>query len=91
MRTKSITLSPEVERFVTEEVESGQYATEDEAVNALLEKEMRRKSEFVWLKEQVALGLEQAERGEFVEFDAEKIAEKIKVEGRKRLAACKQP
>jgi antitoxin ParD1/3/4 len=87
MGTKSITLSPEIERFVTEEVESGQYATEDEAVNALLEKEMRRKSEFAWLKEQVALGLEQAERGEFVEFDAEK----IKVEGRKRLAACKQP
>ena len=87
MGTKSITLSPEVERFVTEEVESGQYATEDEVVNALLEKEMRRKSECAWLKEQVALGLEQAERGEFVEFDAEK----IKLEGRKRLAACKQP
>jgi hypothetical protein len=32
----SLSLSPDVEQFVTKKVGSGQYATKDEAVNAIV-------------------------------------------------------
>ena len=37
MGTLSISLSPDVERFVSKKVESAQYTTKDEVVNALLQ------------------------------------------------------
>lgn len=73
MGTNIITLSPNVKRFVGRQVETGRYASEEEAVNSLLEKELTRRKELAWLKEKIATGLEEAERGEFVEFTAEDI------------------
>jgi Arc/MetJ-type ribon-helix-helix transcriptional regulator len=40
MGTLSLSLSPDVERFVAKQVESDQYATKDQAVNALLQKQI---------------------------------------------------
>ncbi len=50
METLSISLSPDVERFVTKKVESAQYTTKDEVVNTLLQEQMRREWEQAWTK-----------------------------------------
>ena len=83
MSTLSITLSPALGRFLKEEKEAENYASTQEAVNAVLKKEMRRKQELAWLKKKIAVGVAQADRGEFVEFSAKDIIR----EGRKRLLA----
>jgi Arc/MetJ-type ribon-helix-helix transcriptional regulator len=83
MGTLSISLSPDVERFVTKKVESAQYTTKDEVVNAIVQKQMRREWEQAWIKQKIAISQELARRGELVESDVEK----MKAEGQKRLAA----
>ncbi len=83
METLSISLSPDVERFVTKKVESVQYTTKDEVVNAIVQKQMRREWEQAWIKQKIAISQELARRGELVESDVEK----MKAEGQKRLAA----
>ena len=83
MGTLSISLSPDVERFVTKKVESVQYTTKDEVVNAIVQKQMRREWEQAWIKQKIAISQELARRGELVESDVEK----MKAEGQKRLAA----
>jgi Arc/MetJ-type ribon-helix-helix transcriptional regulator len=83
MGTLSISLSPDVERFVTKKVESAQYTTKDEVVNTLLQEQMRREWEQAWSKQKIAIRSELARRGELVESDVEK----MKTEGQKRLAA----
>jgi Arc/MetJ-type ribon-helix-helix transcriptional regulator len=65
MGTLSISLSPDVERFVTKKVESAQYTTKDEVVNALLQEQMRREWELAWAKQKIVIGSEFARHGEF--------------------------
>jgi Arc/MetJ-type ribon-helix-helix transcriptional regulator len=65
MGTLSISLSPDVEWFVTKKVESAQYTTKDEVVNSLLQEQMRCEWEQAWIKQKIAIGSELARRGEF--------------------------
>jgi Arc/MetJ-type ribon-helix-helix transcriptional regulator len=83
MGTISLSLSPDAEQFITKKVGSGQYATKDEVVNAIVQKQMRREWELTWIKQKIAISQELARRGELIEFDVEK----MKAEGQKRLAA----
>jgi hypothetical protein len=46
-------------------VESAQYTTKDEVVNALLQEQMRREWELGWTKQKIAIRSELAMRGEF--------------------------
>jgi Arc/MetJ-type ribon-helix-helix transcriptional regulator len=64
MGTLTISLSPDVERFVTKKVESAQYTTKDEVVNTLLQEQMRREWELAWTKQKNAIRSELARRGE---------------------------
>jgi antitoxin ParD1/3/4 len=78
----TISLSPELEHFVSEEVKEGRFSTPEDVVSSALqmlkaEEELRRK---------IRVGIEQADRGDFVEFNAET----IKREGRQRLAATQR-
>jgi Arc/MetJ-type ribon-helix-helix transcriptional regulator len=63
MGTLSISLSPDVERFVTKKVESAQYTTKDEVVNTLLQEQMRREWEQAWTKQKIAIRSELEKRG----------------------------
>ncbi len=62
MGTLSISLSPDVERFVAKKVGSAQYTTKDEVVNALLQEQMRREWELAWSKQKIAIDSELARR-----------------------------
>lgn len=52
-----------------ERAQSGKFATRDEAVNDALQKQMQREEELAWLKREMEIGIEQAGRGEYIEFD----------------------
>jgi len=86
MTKLSITLNEEHESFIRHALESGRYLSESEVVaDALSEFKVReeiRKARFADLKGKVQVGIEQADRGEFVEFTAGDII----AEGRQRLA-----
>jgi Arc/MetJ-type ribon-helix-helix transcriptional regulator len=71
----TLELSPAVARFLADLVRSGSFSNESEFVGALIEQ--------AWLDRQIAEGKAQADRGEFVETNAEEIIRK----GRALLAS----
>lgn len=84
-----IQLSPELRRFVDESVKAGHFASASELISAALEYLKVSESPFpsdpsqlADLKRRVARGIEQANAGQFIEFDAET----IKSEGRGKKA-----
>lgn len=87
MTTVAISLKDEDQRFIEEVVKSGRYLSESEVVaEALSEFKVReaiRRSKTDELRAKVQVGVEQADRADFVEFTAED----VKAEGRKRLFA----
>lgn len=87
--TIDIQLSPELKRFVDESVQAGHFASASELISAALEYLKGSESPFpsepshlADLKRKVARGIEQANAGQFVEFDADS----IKSEGRAKKA-----
>jgi len=89
MTTVAISLNEEDQRFLEEIVKSGRFFSESEVVaEALSELKVReaiRREKIAELRAKVQVGIDQADRGEFVEFTAED----VKAEGRKRLFAQK--
>lgn len=82
-----VSLPPELEKFVIEQVQSGLYETPCEVVRAALweyrEREAIRQAQVEALQREIAIGIEQADRGEVAPLDVGA----IKAEGRRRLAA----
>lgn len=70
----NISLTPEHEKFIKENVNSGSYATQSEVVREglrLLQQRHREEAEaLAILKAQLQRGIEQADRGDFVDPDA---------------------
>ena len=87
MTTVSISLKQEDKRFLEEVVKSGRYLCESEVVAEALSdfrvREAIRRAKLDELRAKIEVGIDQADRGDFVEFTAED----IKREGRQRLAA----
>lgn len=84
----NIVLPPELEALVKRRLESGQYDSAAEVVRDALflldELDRFRNMRLEELKRDIAVGLEQLDRGEGVTFD-ETLAERIKARGRARL------
>ncbi|MEO8206043.1 MAG: type II toxin-antitoxin system ParD family antitoxin [Chthoniobacterales bacterium] len=78
-----ISLTPELNDFVKRSVNSGLFHNISEVVaNGLHVLKAQQETKLQALRADIAVGVEQAERGEFVEFDAESIIQS----GRKRQA-----
>ncbi|NJL64070.1 MAG: type II toxin-antitoxin system ParD family antitoxin [Methylacidiphilales bacterium] len=64
----NLSLTPEIEQFIHTQLESGKYATAEEVILAgiklLEEREIIYKGRFEELKKEIAVGVEQLERGE---------------------------
>ncbi|QIF01389.1 type II toxin-antitoxin system ParD family antitoxin [Roseimicrobium sp. ORNL1] len=77
MSTVAIHLDPSLQHFVDESVSSGSFYSASEVVAVALRNlqadQETRASRLSALRQDVGLGLDQAARGEFVEFDAESI------------------
>ena len=87
MTTVAIALNDEDQKFLEEAVESGRYVSMSEvvaeALSELKGREAMRRAQTEGLRIKVRVGVEQADRGDFVEFTAAD----VKAEGRKRLSA----
>jgi antitoxin ParD1/3/4 len=88
----NVNLTAELENFVVEKVKSGLYNSASEVVREglrlLKEQDELRKLKLKELRREIRKGLDSLDRGEFTTFNsAAEIADRVKAEGRKRLAA----
>jgi antitoxin ParD1/3/4 len=72
----NVSLTPELERFVTQKVESGLYATGSAVICEALRLLQERERSIEELRKQIGLGIEQADRGEVAPLDMEAILAK---------------
>jgi antitoxin ParD1/3/4 len=67
----SISLTPELEQFIQNQVASGKYASTEEVIIAgiklLEERETIYKGRFEELKREIAIGIEASDRGEVID------------------------
>ena len=72
--TMNVSLPPELEAFVDSRVASGQYQSASEVVREALqllqEREMTRQADLEEVRRKIAIGLEQAKRGELLDGEA---------------------
>ena len=86
----SLTLPPRLESLVRQKVEDGLYESPgqvmEEALLLLDERDRLRQRRLEELRQDIAIGLEQLERGEYVILDEEEVR-RMNAEGRQRLEA----
>jgi antitoxin ParD1/3/4 len=86
----TIRLKPEIEGFLRQKVETGQFASVEEAANELLalrrEEEELTEEDIAEIRAEVQKGIEQAERGEFSQFTIAEIIAQEKAAARKQKA-----
>lgn len=95
MPTLNVSLTPELAELVNDKVISGMYHSASEVIREglrlLKEQDEVRTIRLEELRREIAVGAAQIERGEGTSYASGKeLAEKVKSEGRKRLAGCKQ-
>lgn len=84
----NVSLTPELDRFVAEKVQSGSYSSFSEVIREglrlLKQQDDLRLLRLEQLKREIAVGIEQLDNGEGKTFEsASALANHIKVEGRK--------
>jgi antitoxin ParD1/3/4 len=89
----NVTLPPELEQFISRKIESGQYLCESEVIleglRLLRDRDELDRIRLEALRKEIAIGIEQIERGEYTEYDEvslKEMFEQIKARGRQRLA-----
>ncbi len=89
-----IALTPELEALVHQEVESGRYPSAGEVIRDALRLFKRRsevpEQEPVALGQEIQIGIDELERGDYVEYDDDTLphlVEDIKTRGLERLRA----
>lgn len=86
----NISLTPELEKFVSSKVESGMYHTASEVIREglrlLKEKEELHQRKLVELRAAIQEGIDQADRGQVSPFNEETLKE-VRARGREKLAA----
>lgn len=69
----NVSLTPELERRITEKVESGLYTTASEVVREslrlLFERDELKERRLARLQDEIQLGIDQADRGELIPGD----------------------
>ena len=89
----NVSLTPKLEEFVSQKVASGMYASASEVIRDALrlldDRDRLRQMRIEELRKELAIGIEQLERGEYTTFDEDSLNEffeEIKARGRERLA-----
>jgi antitoxin ParD1/3/4 len=86
----NISLTKEFESYVSQKVESGLYHSASEVIRdglrLMRERDDLHQSKLAELRKEIAIGVEQAERGQLQPFTEETTA-RIKARGRKRMTA----
>ncbi|MDQ2096034.1 MAG: type II toxin-antitoxin system ParD family antitoxin [Tychonema bourrellyi B0820] len=75
----NVSLTPELEKFVQQKVKTGRYLSVSEVIREALrlleERDMQRQMRIEKLRQEVAVGIEQSDRGEI--FDGEEVVAEI--------------
>lgn len=75
----NVSLTPELERFVRQKINTGRYLSASEVIREALllleEREMQRQMRIEKLRREVAVGIEQSDRGET--FDGEEVVAEL--------------
>jgi antitoxin ParD1/3/4 len=75
----NVSLTPELEKFVRQKVKTGRYLSVSEVIREALrlleERDMQRQMRIEKLRQEVAVGIEQSDRGEI--FDGEEVVAEI--------------
>lgn len=70
-KTLTVSLTPELQEFVTSRVETGMFVSASEVVREglrlLAEQEVRRKTELAQLRKDIQIGVDQARSGDLVD------------------------
>ncbi len=89
----NVSLTPELEKYVNAKVKSGLYQSASEVIRdglrLLRENDEVQRFRLERLKKEIAIGLEQLEKGQYKTHDDDGLTgliEEVKAEGRKRLA-----
>ncbi len=89
----NISLTPELDSYVQQKVQTGMYHSASEVIREglrlLREQDQVRQARLIQLRQDVDLGRDQVSRGEYTEYTAASIkdlAAEIKSKGRKSLA-----
>jgi antitoxin ParD1/3/4 len=86
----NLTLPPDLESFVAQQVQEGQFASKDdvliEGLRLLVERQTDRQAKLEDLRREIALGLDDLDNGRSVPLNQETL-EGIKARGRARLQA----
>jgi antitoxin ParD1/3/4 len=87
----NVSLTPELENFVAQKVESGLYQTASEVIREglrLMRERDEKQKKLDELRKEIQLGLDDLEQGKFAPFNEETL-EKIKANVRVRRAQAK--
>ena len=86
----NVSLTPELEKLISDRVASGRYHSASEVVREALrmleQQQELYQARLEQLRKELDIGIEQLDRGENVPFTADTVRQ-IKTRGRKRLAA----
>ena len=86
----NISLTSELEQYVTKKVESGMYHSASEVIREglrlLKERDELHRTRLEELRKEIQIGIDQADLGMLSPFN-EQTLEEVRTEGRKRLAA----
>ena len=83
-----ISLPEALRDFIQERVKEGAYSTPSDYIRALVRADRERAAKYAALKRDIAVGLEQLERGEGRPFD-ERLVEEVKERGWARLSGTR--
>src|SRR6266852_3642394 len=91
--TMNVSLTPELERLVTEKVESGMYTSASEvireALRLLKERDELRQTRLAELRREIQVGLDQLEQGQYSTYDEQSLktlVQEVRTEGRNKRA-----
>lgn len=77
----NVSLTPELEKFVQEKVNSGLYNSASEVIRESLrllrEQDILRQHKLEELKKEITLGIEQASQGKTKPFNAEELKQRV--------------
>ena len=90
----NISLTKEFESYVSQKVDSGLYHSASEVIRdglrLMKERDELHQNRLAELRRDIAIGVDQADRGQVQPFN-EEVAARVKARGRKRLAANDGP
>jgi antitoxin ParD1/3/4 len=89
----NVILPRDLEQFVSRKVESGQYHSESEVIleglRLLREKDKPDQMRLESIRNEIAVGIQEIERGEYTEYDEgslKEMLEQVRARGRQKLA-----